>query len=250
MTRNEPVVEVSNVTVGYTREAVLRDFSCSMYHRELTCIVGRSGCGKSTLLRAILGLLPVQHGSIRLLGTETVGISDEEAETLRRSAGVLFQYGALLRSMTVGENVAMPLVHHYGVPEEVAMPVVRRALRAVNLADTENLFPDELSGGMMKRAGLARALILEPPILFLDEPGAGLDPMNRKELDDLLLELRDTMEVTPVVITHEVTSIRRVGDRIIFIDDGHVLYEGAVDGAEYSENQMVRDFFTAGAAPR
>lgn len=248
MREKAPVVEVSNVSAGYSREPILKQLSCSMLNREITCIVGRSGCGKSTLLRAVLGLLPVQEGSVRLLGTETVGIVDEEAEELRRSVGVLFQHGALLKSMTVGENVAMPLIHHYGVPEELAMPVVRRALREVNMAGTENLFPDELSGGMIKRAGLARALILEPPILFLDEPGAGLDPVNRKELDDLLLELRDSLAVTPVVITHEVTSIQRIGDRIVFMDDGCVLYEGPLRGVEESDNPMVRDFFTAGVA--
>lgn len=246
----EPVVQVSNISVSYGRDVVLKTLSCSIYPREITTIVGRSGCGKSTLLRTVLGLLPVIEGSVLLLGTETTGIQDEEAESLRRSVGVLFQYGALLRSMTVGENVAMPLVHHYRVPNDVAMPVVRRALKAVNLEGTENLYPDELSGGMMKRAGLARALILEPPVLFLDEPGAGLDPVNRKELDDLLLELRDSMAVTPVVITHEVTSIRRIADRVVFMDDGRVLYEGDVHGAEELDDVTVRDFFTAGEVPQ
>jgi phospholipid/cholesterol/gamma-HCH transport system ATP-binding protein len=240
----KPIIDIRELDATYEgTELVLNHLSCALYRREITCIVGRSGCGKSTLMRVLLGLLSPHAGEVRLFDEELSGLTEEQFLELRRRIGVLFQNGGLLRSITVEENVAMPLVHHFRLPEPVVSEMVRMTLGLVNLTGSEHLLPDSLSGGMMKRVGLARALILEPELLFLDEPGAGLDPVNRAKLDQLLLSLRDVLSVTTVVITHELESIRRIADRVIFMDEGTVLFQGTAAEAEQCTQPQVAEFF-------
>jgi phospholipid/cholesterol/gamma-HCH transport system ATP-binding protein len=205
--------------------------------------VGESGCGKTTLLKSILGLVPYREGRITLFGEDPRSLSERHFRALRLRLGVLFQNGALLNSLNVYENVAMPLEHHSSLPEPVIAEMVRSRLAMLGVAHAAFQLPAELSGGMKKRVALARALMLEPELLFLDEPSAGLDPVTSGELDKLLSSLRDSLGTTLVVVTHELRSIRSIADEIIFLDSGEVVFQGSLEEAESSEVQSVRRFF-------
>jgi len=238
-----PIAEATHVTVRYGDRTVLTDVSTAFAPSRIQVILGTSGCGKTTLLKTMVGLLKPSSGTVRLFGTEVRDIDSAETMDLLRRVGVLFQGGALLGSLTTAENVALPLEMHTGLPRALIDEIVRHRLAQVGLPHAEHLYPSELSGGMRKRAALARALALEPPLVFCDEPSAGLDPVTSAGLDELLLSLRATLGITLVVVTHELASIERIADNIVYLHRGAVLFQGALADAKRIDSGPVRDFF-------
>jgi len=239
-------VEVAGLCVSYGDQRVLHDVDLSVPTGGIHVIVGGSGCGKTTLLKAIIGLVPPEAGRVLLLGQHLPGLDESEQVSLRRRFGVMFQYGALLNSLTVGENVSLPLEMHTQADAALIREIVRTRLHLVGLGGTEGLLPTELSGGMRKRAALARALALDPEIIFCDEPGAGLDPVTAAEIDRLLLTLNQALTMTLVVVTHELLSIGRLGGKLLMLDRGRVVYSGATDHAQQAEQVELRRFFQPG----
>jgi phospholipid/cholesterol/gamma-HCH transport system ATP-binding protein len=237
----EVVIEVQDLVAHYGQRQILHGIDMLVYRGEILVIMGGSGSGKSTLLRHLLGLNRPTSGSIRILGTDITGLSKAELYALRRNIGVAFQGGALFSSLTVGENVELPLREHTRLDEETIRIMSRIKLELVNLAGFEHLRPSELSGGMLKRAGLARSIIMDPKLLFFDEPSAGLDPVVSAELDELILRLRSAMRMTIVVVTHELESAFEIADRIVVLDQGQVLITGSVDEVKASDNERVQD---------
>jgi len=203
--------------------------------------MGGSGSGKSTLLRHLLGLHTPTSGSIELLGHDLTTASAEQVHDLRTNMGVSFQGGALISSMTVGENIQLPLREHTKLDESTMGIMARMKLEVVNLGGFEDLMPSQLSGGMIKRAALARAIVMDPKMLFFDEPSAGLDPVAASELDDLILKLRDSMQMTIVVVTHELESAFKIADRITVLDNGKILLTGTVQEVKNSSIARVQD---------
>jgi len=239
------LLSVSGLEAGYGSMRVLESISFEVERGEIVAILGGSGSGKSTLLKNMLRLEQPIGGRVVFQGTEISTLDESELNRARLGIGFLFQNGALLGSLSVAENVAMPLEMHSDLPPPVIERLVRLRLRQVGLEGADSRLPAELSGGMRKRAALARALILDPPLLICDEPSAGLDPVSARRLDDLLLRLRDDLDTTLIVVTHEVDSIRRIADRLLFLERGRVLFEGSVDEARRSEIDSVRAFFAA-----
>jgi phospholipid/cholesterol/gamma-HCH transport system ATP-binding protein len=242
-------VSVRRLTAGYGERVVLRDISFTIARGQIFVIMGGSGSGKSTLLRCLLGLHAPMAGEIRYGADRLDDADPAQREALLRRFGVLYQGGALFTSMTLAENVAVPLEMHTRLgPDEIAA-VARLKLALVGLADFEELRPVELSGGMQKRAGLARAMALDPEVLFLDEPSAGLDPLTARRLDDLILGLRNGLGTTVVLVTHELDSIFKLADDGIFLDDesGRVIGVGSPrELLARSPEQKVVDFLTRG----
>jgi phospholipid/cholesterol/gamma-HCH transport system ATP-binding protein len=237
------IIEVQNLSAAFGEKEVLSDVSFSAYENQITIILGSSGCGKTTVMKHLIGLYPVKKGSVSVMGENRIPISEEYENEMQLKMGVLFQNGALLNSLTIGENIAIPLQQHTDLPDSIINDLVRVKLKLVELDDALNLFPSELSGGMRKRAALARAIALDPPLLFCDEPSAGLDPVTLSALDSLILNLRDQLGMTIVLVTHEVSSIFRLADRIVFLDNGKVAYEGDLTSALESGIPAVVDFF-------
>jgi len=235
------VIEVRDLISHYGERRILDGVDLQVRRGEILVIMGGSGSGKSTLLRHLLGLKRPSAGSIRLLGTELEDLSKQQLYALRRRMGVAFQGGALFSSMTLGENVALPLRQHTRLDEETIRIMTRMKLEMVNLGGFEDLRPAELSGGMLKRAGLARSLIMDPELLFFDEPSAGLDPVVSAELDALILRLREALSMTIVVVTHELESAFGIADRILVLDQGRVLVTGTVEEVRNTDNARVQD---------
>lgn len=235
------VIEVENLVVRYGAREILHGVNFGVQAGEIMVIMGGSGSGKSTLLRHLLGLARPTSGSIRLLGRDITRLSSRQMVELRKNIGVSFQGGALFNSMTVGENVALPLVEHTKLDPNTIRIVARMKLEVVNLAGFENLMPSELSGGMVKRAALARAIVMDPKLLFFDEPSAGLDPVVSAELDELILRLRDAMNMSMVVVTHELESAFKIADRITVLDQGHILMSDSVAAVRNSDNERIQN---------
>jgi len=236
-----PVIEVENLVVRYGQREILHNINFSVEAGEIMVIMGGSGSGKSTLLRHLLGLGRPASGSIRLLGQDITRLSSRQMVELRKNIGVSFQGGALFNSMTVGENVELPLVEHTKLDPNTIRIISRMKLEVVNLAGFENLMPSELSGGMVKRAALARAIVMDPKLLFFDEPSAGLDPVVSAELDELILRLRDAMNMSMVVVTHELESAFKIADRITVLDQGHILMSDTVAAVRGSANERIQN---------
>ncbi len=236
-----PAVDITDLVAHYGSRQVLHDVNMHVSRGEIMVIMGGSGSGKSTLLRHLLGLRRPTSGSIRLLGQDITRLSAREMFALRRNIGVSFQGGALFNSMTIRENVELPLREHTRLDPKTMQIISRIKLEVVNLAGFENLMPAELSGGMVKRAALARAIVMDPQLLFFDEPSAGLDPVVSAELDELILSLRNAMRMTIVVVTHELQSAFKIADRITVLDQGRVLMTGTPAEVQASDNQRVQD---------
>ena len=236
-----PAIEVRNLVTHYGTREILHGIDLTVNDGEIMIIMGGSGSGKSTLLRYLLGLGTPTSGSIRLLGKDITRITAMEMHELRRNMGVAFQGGALLSSLTVGENVELPLrEHHPNLDRRTMRIMARMKLEVVNLGGFEDLMPAQLSGGMIKRAAVARAIVMDPKLMFFDEPSAGLDPVVSAELDELILRLRDAMGMTIVVVTHELESAFKIADRITVLDKGHILMSGTVDEVRQSDNDRIQ----------
>ncbi|MGA1824455.1 MAG: ABC transporter ATP-binding protein [bacterium] len=235
------VIEVRDLVTHYGDYKVLDGINLTIYQGEIMVIIGGSGSGKTTFLHYLLGLSRPTSGSITLLGKDITKIRERDMVPLRKQMGVAFQGGALFGSMTVGENVQLPLREHTNLDESTIRIMTRMKLEVVNLSGFENFMPSELSGGMIKRAALARAIIMDPKLLFFDEPSAGLDPVVAAELDELILRLRDAMKMTIVVVTHELDSAYKIADRITILDKGKILMTGTVDEVRNTENQRIQD---------
>ena len=218
-----PVIEVRGLDAYYGSVQVLFGVNLTVQHGEIMVIMGGSGSGKSTLLRHLLGLEAPFNGSLTVLGHDMSRLPPRELAELRRQIGVAFQSGALFSSLTVAENVKLPLREHADLDEKTMDIIARLKLEIVDLAGFGHLMPSELSGGMLKRAAVARAIVLDPKLLFFDEPSAGLDPSVAAALDDLILRLRQAMDMTIIVVTHEMESAFKIADRITVLDRGRVL---------------------------
>ena len=239
----EHTLEVENLHAWYGIQHVLDGVNFSVRAGEIMVILGTSGCGKSTLLKNVIRLYTPGKGSIRLLGNEMTELEEEEIEPVLRNVGVMYQYGALLNSLSVGENVALPLEMHTSMTPELRREIAELKLRQVELVNVYEKYPRELSGGMQKRAAVARAIVLDPVILFCDEPSAGLDPVTAKGLDNMLKTLNETLGMTIVVVTHELESIKRIAHRITYLHNGKVLFTGALEEALESDIPQIQEFF-------
>lgn len=238
------VVEVQNLKASFGGRVILEDVSFSAYQGEVTVILGSSGCGKSTTLRHLLGLYTISHGKVMVLGKNVAHLSEKAQKNLYLQMGVFYQSGGLLNSMTVGENVALPLKQHGNLPDSLIEEIVYMKLGLVNLSHAFHLYPSELSGGMIKRAALARAIIMDPPVLFCDEPGAGLDPISLEALDNLIIQLKEQLGMSIIMVTHEVSSIMRIANRIVYLQKGKTAFEGSLQKALKSPIEEVHNFFS------
>jgi phospholipid/cholesterol/gamma-HCH transport system ATP-binding protein len=236
-------IEITNLEVAYGTKKILHKIDVTIPSSSVTVILGGSGCGKSTLLKSAIGLLAPTAGRVLLLGQDIYRLEEAEFDQLCTRVGMLFQNGALLTSLTVGENVALPLREHTNLPEPVIQNMVKSKLTLVELSHAINLFPSELSGGMRKRAALARAIALDPKILFCDEPSAGLDPLTSAELDNLIIKLKNIFNMTVVVVTHELESIKKIADYALMLDQGRVLFFGRLPDLIAFDHPFVQNFF-------
>jgi len=245
----QPVISLGNLHVNYGDREILHGISFDVVPGETLVILGGSGSGKSTLLRALVGLEKPSAGEIWIKGRDLAKISLGELEDIRRKIGMSFQAGALFGSMTVGENVALPLREHTRLEDSTIEIIVRLKLQQVGLGGFEYYMPSELSGGMKKRAAVARALAMDPEILFFDEPSAGLDPIIAAGIDHLILELKRAFRMTIIVVTHELASAFLIADRMLLIDKGDVVAVGTAHEMRASSQPRVRQFLDRVAEP-
>jgi phospholipid/cholesterol/gamma-HCH transport system ATP-binding protein len=238
-----PVVAVENLRKTFAGHTVLNGISLSVGRGETLAVLGRSGTGKSVLLRLIIGLETPDSGSIRIHGQDIAGLALDRMGEIRKKMGFLFQHAALYDSLTVGENVAFPLVHHRrDMSKSERGDRVKQLLAEVGMKGDRDKMPSDISGGMQKRVGLARALALEPEILLLDEPTAGLDPISSGEIDDLILKLQRERRMASIVVTHDLHSARTIADRLALLDRGNVVIEGRFEDLQQSDIGFVKEF--------
>jgi len=236
-------VRIEGLVVRYGKRTVLDGVDFAAQWGQINVVIGGSGGGKSTLLRYALGLEQPDAGRVELLGRDLAQTGEQELKLVRSRIGVLFQSGALFTSMTVGENVAVVIRENTDLPEEIIAEMVQMKLALVGLEDAIDKFPEQLSGGMRKRAALARSIATDPEVLFCDEPSAGLDPVVASELDDLLLGLKSHFEMTMVVVTHDIESINKIADRVTMLDAGKVVADGSLAAVRAGSDPRVHDFF-------
>ncbi|MEM8496342.1 MAG: ABC transporter ATP-binding protein [Planctomycetota bacterium] len=236
------IIECDQVTVRFGTQTVLNKLTLDVKRGERLVILGGSGAGKSTLLNLLAGVTRSTSGHVRVDGQDICGMTERELDVYRKTIGVLFQSGALFQSMTLGENVALPLREHTDLDEDTIDTIVKMKLELVGLREHAHKLPGQISGGMKKRAGLARALSMDPKILFYDEPSAGLDPVSVTEVDQLMIGLNETLGVTTVVITHEMTSAFRVAHRLVLLDQGQFVADGTPAEMKNSDDPLVYQF--------
>lgn len=240
----EAVLSVKDLTVGFGDHLVLDKLNLDIYRGEILGFVGASGSGKSVLMRTVLRLLPRRSGSIRILGADFDRTSEAERVALDMRLGVLFQHGALFSSLTVRENIQVPMREYLDLPQSMMDDLARLKIELVGLApEAADKFPSELSGGMIKRAALARALALDPDLVFLDEPTSGLDPIGAAEFDELIAKLRDTLGLTVYMVTHDLDSLFSVCDRIAVLGQKRVLVEGSIEDMLACDDAWVQAYF-------
>jgi len=237
-----PPVRVSSLSKSFGRQAVLKGINIEVGQGETLTILGRSGTGKSVLLKLMIGLAKPDSGSICVFGEEVTKMLPKRLDEVRKKIGFLFQQAALYDSLTVEENVAFPLRRHAKMADEQRQSRVRELLSSVGMYGDARKLPAEISGGMQKRVGLARALALDPDILFLDEPTAGLDPITAAEIDDLILRLHKERHMACVVVTHDIHAARAVSDRLALMRDGEILIEGTFEDLKKSSDPFVAQF--------
>jgi phospholipid/cholesterol/gamma-HCH transport system ATP-binding protein len=243
MSGNEtPIISAKDLRVQYGEREILHGVSFEILPHQTIVILGGSGSGKSTLLRTMVGLERPMSGSICVNGTELAQASETQLDEVRKKIGLSFQGGALIGSMTVGENVALPLREHTQLEESTIEVMVRIKLQQVGLLKFENFMPSQLSGGMKKRAALARAMAMDPDILFCDEPSAGLDPIAAAGIDNLILSLKKALGVTIIVVTHELASAFLIADRVIVLDGGHILAAATIEELRSSAHPRIQQF--------
>lgn len=239
----ENIIEINNLVAKYDTKIILDNISLGIKKKEIFIILGSSGGGKTTLLKHIIGLIKPVSGTIDIFGQEVTKMEDDKFDNILTQIGMLFQGGALINSMKVWENVAMPLEQHTKLPLRIIKDLVKQKLALVNLEHAFYLYPSELSGGMKKRVALARAIAMDPKILFFDEPSAGLDPITALELDELILELKEKLGITLVIVTHELESIKRIADRILYLQKGKNIFIGSLDEARTKNIDEIDRFF-------
>jgi phospholipid/cholesterol/gamma-HCH transport system ATP-binding protein len=238
----EVTISVSNLVTHYGQRQVLDGICLDIRRGETMVILGGSGSGKSTLIRHIVGLEKPTSGSITVLGKNICGLPEREFNDLRKKIGMSFQGSALFNSMTVGENVALPLHEHTHLEDSTIKIMTRIKLEQVGLAGFDDYYPSQLSGGMRKRAGVARALAMDPEILLFDEPSAGLDPVIAAGIDELIVRLKAAFQMTIVVVTHELASAFRIADRMTVLDKGHLIAVGTLEEIRHNDHPRVRQF--------
>ncbi len=241
---SEYVIEVENLIVQYGTRRVLDNISFKVKKGEIFVILGGSGCGKSTLLRTLVGLIRPHSGKILMFGKDVTTIRVQEQIKLLKRIGMCFQNSALFNSMTVGENVALPLKEHTHLADSTIDIMTQIKLDLVGLGGCSNLYPSQLSGGMKKRAGIARAMALDPEIIFYDEPSSGLDPIVAAGLDHLIRKMQNTFNLTSVVVTHDLESVQIIADRVCLLHAGKIVAIGDLKEMELNSNSYLRQFFT------
>ena len=240
----QPVIEVRGVKTIFDDRVVHDGLNLTIHEGEIYGLLGPSGCGKTTLLREMVMLQKFNEGSISILGHNLNSIRTKDAQKLRREWGVLFQAGALFSSLSIKDNIALPLREYTDLDESMIDDIVEFKIRLVGLKiEDTHLFPSQISGGMKKKAGLARALAMDPKLLFLDEPTSGLDPISAREFDALILKLRDMLGLTIVMVSHDLQSIYDTLDKVAIIDTKKIAYEGSLDEISGTESEFVRTFF-------
>ena len=238
------LIKVRDVHTAFGDKVIHNGLNLTVNEGEIYGLLGPSGCGKTTLLREMVLLQEFTSGSIELLGKTLEHISEKEAQQLRRQWGVLFQFGALFSSLTLKENIALPLVEYTTLSRKMIEEIVRFKISLVGLkAEDANLYPSEISGGMRKKAGLARALAMDPKLLFLDEPTSGLDPISAREFDTLILKLRDMLGLTIVMVSHDLQSIYDTLDKVAIIDNKKIIYEGTLQEVRHVKSDFIESFF-------
>ena len=247
MSQSDQPIQLKRVSKRFGAFRVLDDVSLGVSQGEATVVLGRSGTGKSVLLKHIVGLLLPDQGQVFVQGMDITVLSVADIARVRRQIGFLFQNAALFDSMTVGDNVGFPLRRHTQLSDERIRVRAREKLALVGLDRDYDKLPATLSGGMRKRAGLARAMALDPAILLVDEPSAGLDPITSEEIDDLLVRVKHELGTTLIVVTHNIPSARRIGDTLVFLHEGRVLARGTAAQLESSEHRIVRQFMSSEA---
>jgi phospholipid/cholesterol/gamma-HCH transport system ATP-binding protein len=240
----EEVIRVKNLTVGYNGIPVVNKMDFGINRGEITVIIGPSGCGKTTVLKTIIGLIPALSGDIFLFGHQADFFSEKWMNAMYQRIGVLYQVGALLNSLDIYDNVSLPIKMHYpGLQKEIEMEMVQLKLSQVDLRNVWNKFPSELSEGMKKRTALARAMMLDPEVIFCDEPSAGLDPITAAGLDELILNLKNLLGITFVIVTHELRSIERIADKVIVINQGRMAFTGGMNELSVLNDPFIDRFF-------
>lgn len=243
-------ISFHNLTIGYSGRPVLANLNATLPAGKISVIIGESGCGKSTLLRHIIGLQTPISGEILIGGQNLFSLSRHEFKRLRRRMGVLFQDGALLGALNLAQNVALPLSQHLHLPKKLLREAALRVLAMVGLKDFADFYPNQLSGGMRKRAGLARAIIAEPLILLGDEPTSGLDPITAVRLDDLLLSLHQQYPaMTLVIVSHDLSSLKRIADYVLVLGEGRAIFSGTLKELEESGNTYIKQFMSREPGP-
>lgn len=239
---NNDIIELRDVHTAFNGQKVHSGIFLSVKEGEIMSLIGSSGAGKSVLLKEMIGILKPDKGDIFIMGRNIVPLKEEELTKIRRNIGILFQGAALFDSLTVYENIAYPLREHTKLKEKEIREIVREKLSLVGLEGIEAKAPDELSGGMKKRVGLARAIAVEPKIILYDEPTTGIDPITAEKINELILGLQSKLKITSIVVTHDLHCVKKVSDRLAMISEGKIITEGTWDDLENSDIKIIRDF--------